>query len=197
MYRIRLGELDAAVRHFRRGGWMSPLLGDRYLDSPPRPFLELAVSDQLRRAGVSTPRVLCAVVTSARPGYRADLATEWLEPGHDLETLLAPNRYPEDIRIAAMRAAGTLVGRAHRCGLDHPDLNIGNVFVQPLTNGQWQAALLDLDRARIAEPDGSRATANLERFQRSLEKVRRSGRVTWGSIELNAFKQAYEEVSGT
>lgn len=176
---------------------MTPLLGDRYLDSPPRPFLELAVSDQLRRAGVSTPRVLCAAVTPARPGYRADLATEWLEPGHDLEALLAPNRYPVDVRVAAMRAAGALVGRAHQCGLDHADLNIGNVFVQPLADGEWQAALLDLDRARIAEPSRARATSNLERFQRSLEKVRRAGRVTWSSVELDAFRLAYDEVSGT
>jgi tRNA A-37 threonylcarbamoyl transferase component Bud32 len=176
---------------------MAPLLGDRYLDSPPRPFLELAVSDQLRRAGVFTPRVLCAVVTSARPGYRGDLGTEWLEPGHDLEELLAPNRYPVDVRISAMRAAGALVGRAHRYGLDHADLNIGNVFVQPSADGQWRAALLDLDRARIAEPDAARANANLERFQRSLKKVRRAGRVTWSRVELDAFKQAYDEVSGT
>lgn len=175
---------------------MAPLLGDRYLDSPPRPFLELAVSEQLRRAGVSTPRVLCAVVTSMRPGYRADLATEWLEPGHDLEALLAPNRYPVDVRIAAMRAAGALVGDAHRCGLDHADLNIGNVFVQPLADGQWGASLLDLDRARVTGPDPARATANLERFQRSLEKVRRAGRVTWSSVELDAFRQAYDSVSG-
>jgi hypothetical protein len=95
------------------------------------------------------------------------------------------------------RRIGTQWTSAHRCGLDHPDLNIGNVFVQPLADGQWQAALLDLDRARIAEPDRARATANLERFQRSLEKVRRAGRVSWSSVELDAFRQAYDEVSGT
>jgi tRNA A-37 threonylcarbamoyl transferase component Bud32 len=95
-----------------------------------------------------------------------------------------------------MRAAGALVGDAHRCGLDHADLNIGNVFVQPLADGQWGASLLDLDRASFAEPDGARATANLERFQRSLEKVRRAGRVTWSSVELDAFRQAYDDASG-
>lgn len=149
VYAVRLGPILAAVRHFHRGGWMGPFLGDRYFDSPPRPFAELAISERIRAAGVATPRVLAAIVTSLRVGYRADLATDWLEPGHDLAALLAPNRYPPSHRRAALEAAGETVGRAHRSGLDHADLNLSNVFVQPWEAGRWTAALIDLDRARM------------------------------------------------
>lgn len=155
LYRVRLGPADAAVRHAHRGGWMRPL-GDRHFDRRRRPFRELATSEALRRAGVPTPRVLGAVVTPASPGYRGDLAIEWLEPGHDLEPLLRPGAYPSEARAAALRAAGRAVGLAHRAGLDHPDLQHRNLFVRPLPGGEWEGFLLDLDRARIV-PRGARS----------------------------------------
>lgn len=153
VYHVRLGPVQAAVRHARRGGWMR-LLGDRYLDRRLRPFCELATSEALRRAGVPTPRVLAAIVTRVRPGYRGDIASEWLEPGHDLEALLRPGAYPTETRSAALRAAGRAVGVAHRAGLDHPDLQHRNLFVRPRPDGAWEGFLLDLDRARF-RPDGA------------------------------------------
>lgn len=153
VHAVRLGPGTVAVRHYRRGGWMAPVLGDRYFDAVPRPFAELAASERLRSAGVETPRVLAAVVTDARPGHRADLATEWLEGGHDLAALLRPGAYPPDTRAAALEAAGRAIGRAHAAGLDHADLNLANLFVRHGTDG-WTAALLDLDRARFRDPAG-------------------------------------------
>jgi len=151
-WRVDLGGTPAAVRHYRRGGWMGPLLGDRYFDRPPRPFAELAVSELLRQAGVSTPPILAAVAYAARPGYRADLATAWIEPGLDLADLLRPGLYPAAERGAALETAGEAVGRAHGAGLDHPDLRPGNLFLRPLGPGRWEAWLLDLDRASLGAP---------------------------------------------
>lgn len=190
-----LGDRRAAVRHARRGGWMRPL-GDLYLGRPPRPLVELAVSARLRAAGVATPRVLAALVIPALVGYRGDLATEWLEPGHDLSTLLTPNVYPVNVRRAGLAAAGREVGHAHAAGLDHPDLNVGNLFLQPAPHGGWTASLLDLDRAAIGNPSGLTARRNLERFVRSLEKERRGGRITWVEAELDAFVQAHAAALG-
>lgn len=171
VYAVRLGPVLAAVRHFHRGGWMAPFLDDRYLDSPPRPFAELAVSERIRAAGVATPRVLAAIVTSMCVGYQADLATDWLEPGHDLAALLAPNRYPASHRRAALQAAGETVGRAHRAGLDHADLNLSNVFVQPRDAGRWTAALIDLDRARM--DDSSSGAFKKKTSAASIDRSRR------------------------
>lgn len=175
-WRVDLGGASAVIRHYRRGGWMGPLLGDRYLDNPPRPFVELSVSEALREAGVRTPRVLAAVVTAARPGYRADIVTERLSPGLDLEELLRPNLYPPAERAAALEEAGRTIGRAHAAGLAHPDLRPRNLFLQPLADGGWQAALLDLDRARIAprnEPPTKKKTsrASTDRSPRSAARA--------------------------
>lgn len=189
----RLAGRRAAVRHARRGGWMRTL-GDRYLDRPPRPFRELAVSVRLRALGISTPEVLAALAIPARPGYRADLATEWIEPGHDLLALLAPNLYPAADRRAGLAAAGREVGRAHRAGLDHPDLNVGNLFLQPAGHG-WRAWLLDLDRAAIGRASTDAARRNVARLVRSLEKERRAGRIAWDDEDLEAFREAHRAES--
>ena len=158
VHEARLGPARAAIRRYRRGGWMRPL-GDRYLDRPPRPFRELTTSEALRAAGVPTPRVLAAVVAPAAIGYRAEIAVEWLGPGHDLEPLLRPAAYPVAARASALRAAGRGVGLAHRAGLDHPDLQHRNLFVRPLADGGWEAFLLDLDRARIRRGGAKKKTS--------------------------------------
>lgn len=161
-WKVDLGGVPAVVRHYRRGGWMGPVLGDRYFDRPPRPFAELRVSEALRSAGVETPRVLAALAAPAGPGYRADLATEWLSPGLDLEEFLRPGLYPAAERRPAIEAAGRLVGRAHAAGLRHPDLRPRNVFLRPREPGRWDAALLDLDRAAIgvADRDAKKKTSS-------------------------------------
>jgi 3-deoxy-D-manno-octulosonic acid kinase len=174
-WRVDLGGLPAAVRHYRRGGWMAPLLGDRYVDRPPRPFAELVVSESLRAAGVPVARVLAAAVYPARPGYRADVATEWLSPGLDLEELLRPGLYPDAERAAAVEAAGHTVGRAHAAGLDHPDLRPRNLFLRPLgPPGAWDALLLDLDRARLVEGGAGRDKIKKKTSRASGDPSRRS-----------------------
>lgn len=190
-WRVVLGGFPAAVRHYRRGGWMAPVLGDRYLDAPPRPFRELAVSETLRGRGVATPRVLVAAATRAGIGYRADLATEWLGPGHDLAALLRAGTYPAAERHAALVAAGREVGRAHAAGLDHPDLQLGNLFLRPPPEA-WRAWLLDLDRARIRPaPSAARAEANLARLERSLAKAVRQGRIAWDREDARALLEGH------
>lgn len=170
---------------------MAPLLGDRYLDRPPRPFRELVVSERLRSAGVFTPRVVAGLAVSARPGYRADLATEWLPGGESLESILAPEALSSDERTEAIEACGETVGEAHAAGLDHPDLNVSNLLLRREAGGAWSAALLDLDRARVGPPDRSAARRNLDRFERSLRKALRADRIRWTEKDREAFAEGY------
>lgn len=182
---------------------MAPLLGDRYLGRPPRPFVELAVSERARAAGIATPRVLAAVVHPARPGYRAEIATEWLPDGLGLGALLVPGAWPDPDRAAALEAAGTVVGRAHAAGLDHPDLNVSNLFLRPSPDGAWTAWILDLDRARFRDRDPPRDAApagfarrNLERLERSIAKARRAGRARWSEPDRAAFLAGWRRGRG-
>lgn len=174
---------------------MAPLLGDRYLGRPPRPFAELAASERARAAGVPTPRILAAVVHPAGIGYRAEVATEWLAPAHDLAALLAPGVWPAKTRAAGLEAAGEAIGRAHAAGLEHPDLNVSNLLLRPEPDGRWFAAILDLDRVRFTDAAGGLrdgdpagfARRGLDRLERSIEKARRAGRARWSPADRTAL----------
>ncbi len=165
-----------AVRRFARGGRVLPtLLGDRFLRwGTPRPVHEARVSEEARRRGVPTPRVVAAMVYPNGPFYRADLVTEFVPEATDLvEDLFDTRRKGPGgaaERLDALRAAGALVLTMARAGLRHEDLHAGNILLQ------WEGAaprgfILDLDRARVLSR-GSNASpgAMLRRLKRSLRK---------------------------
>jgi hypothetical protein len=68
-----------AVRHYRRGGLVARLLGDRYLRvGTSRPFRELEASEAARARRIPTPRVVAAAVYPAGLFYRGDLVTAYI-----------------------------------------------------------------------------------------------------------------------
>lgn len=157
------------VRHYRRGGAVASLLGDRYLRlGTPRPFRELAASEEVRARGVETPRVMAATVYPAGAFYRGDLVTEFVEGARDLAEILFSDDEEPSRRRRAAAAAGALVGDLAEAGVHHRDLNAKNVLL--VGEGEaLRALVLDLDRCRLAAagtaaPRGSM----LERLLRSL-----------------------------
>lgn len=157
------------VRHYRRGGAVAPLLGDRYLRlGTPRPFRELAASEAVRARGVATPRVVAATVHPAGPFYRGDLVTEYVEDARDLAELLFRDDEPDAHRLRVVRAAGALVAELTAAGVRHRDLNAKNVLLAG-EGAALRTLVLDLDRCRLAAPDPRASPeAMLERLLRSL-----------------------------
>lgn len=157
------------VRHYRRGGAVASLLGDRYLRlGTPRPFRELAASEEVRARGVETPRVMAATVYPAGAFYRGDLVTEFVEDARDLaEILFSDDEKPSGRRRAAA-AAGVLVGDLAEAGVHHRDLNAKNVLL--VGEGEaLRALVLDLDRCRLATAGTATPPGPmLERLLRSL-----------------------------
>lgn len=158
------------VRHYRRGGAVASLLGDRYLRlGTPRPFRELAASEEVRARGVETPRVMAATVYPAGAFYRGDLVTEFVEGARDLaEILFTDDEEPSRRRRAAAAAAGALVGDLAEAGVHHRDLNAKNVLL--VGEGEaLRALVLDLDRCRLAAAGTAAPRESmLERLLRSL-----------------------------
>ena len=175
-WRVELGGQPVVVRHYRRGGWMAPSstiatsIGRRVRSPSSR-----SASRCARPA--CRPRVLAAAVYPARPGYRADLVTEWLSPGLDLEEPPVPGstRTPRP-----RRRDGRPHGRARaRRGARPP----GPETPQPLpaaarrTRRLGRRAPRSGPRAhRPGRPPSGGDQKNLERFRRSLEKERRGPR---------------------
>jgi 3-deoxy-D-manno-octulosonic acid kinase len=181
------------VRHYRRGGVVARMLGDRYVRAgEPRPLRELRASVLARTRGVATPEVVAAAVYPAGLVYRADLATRYVPDSADLaDTVLGPARGGVADRVEAWRAAGALLRIAFRAGVAHPDLNMRNILIQRTAGGRM-ALLLDLDRAVVHDSAVSDEVRHsmLSRLQRSRRKLESVAGVCAGSEELAAFEEA-------
>ena len=180
------------VRAYRRGGAVAgPLLGDRYLGrGSGRPVAETLASEEARRRGVPTPRVVAGAVYPAGPlFYRADLVTEFVEGGRELARVLFGAPAGADERGRALAQAGRLLARLAEAGVEHPDLNARNVLLTP--GSQEGALVLDLDRSRVGPEGVPLSPARmLARLERSLEKLgERAGRAL-SSEELDLLRLA-------
>lgn len=156
---------ECVLRHYRRGGMVAKLMGDRYLWSGAdhtRSFTEFRLLARIAALGLpSAPPVACRY---RRHGlfYTADLITRRIVNARTLAECLAAGRL--DGEMAEL--VGALVARFHRAGIWHADLNAHNVLVT-----DDELYLIDFDRGRQREPADSWQQANLLRLRRSLVKL--------------------------
>ncbi len=95
---------DWLIRHYRRGGAVASLLGDRYLRvGVPRPMRELKASAEARRRGIPTPEVITATVHPGPGFYRGDIITAFVPRSTTLADLLF--RPPDGERWAPIRSS--------------------------------------------------------------------------------------------
>jgi tRNA A-37 threonylcarbamoyl transferase component Bud32 len=187
-YGVTLGGVAAVVRHARRGGFLGPVLGDRYLGAP-RLLREIAWSRRLADAGIPTPTVLAGVWRYAGLVHRADVATERV-PGTDLAAALFGDAPPAGAeRAALLRAVGRMVGRLHAAGFVHPDLQLRNVLAGARPGEVW---LLDVESCRPSA-GAADAARNVRRFYRSWGKWNRRRGAHLTPADRGDFEAGYRE----
>jgi len=190
-----------AVRHYLRGGLAAHALHDRYLRSGPnRPSMELSASEAARRRGVPTPRVVLGAWYLAGPFYRADLVTEMIPSAMSLSEALRRDAErarqaggPEGSGADLMHVVGRLVRDAAARGLEHPDLNAGNVVVRT-SAAEPEAWIIDLDGARVHDvPSASHGPRMMARLERSLRKL--GAAASWDTgAAIRALRTGFEGV---
>jgi 3-deoxy-D-manno-octulosonic acid kinase len=156
---------ECVLRHYRRGGLVRALLGDRYLwlgARRSRPFREFRLLAEIARLGLPGP---CAVAARYRRQgllYRADHITHRIAGARTLAECLAGGDLGSELAVEV----GAVVGRFHRAGIWHADLNAHNVLVSAAG-----LHLIDFDRGRQRAPAPGWRRANLQRLRRSLLKL--------------------------
>jgi tRNA A-37 threonylcarbamoyl transferase component Bud32 len=156
------GGHDLVLRHYRRGGAVSPLLGDRFLRGPAagsRAMREFALLGWMRGQGLAVPRPVAARWQPQGLWYRADLLTERIPDAATLAARLQAGQAADWARIGAAIAA------LHAAGVWHADLNCRNI----LLDGGGSVWLIDFDRC-ARRRGGWWQAANLDRLHRSLAK---------------------------
>jgi tRNA A-37 threonylcarbamoyl transferase component Bud32 len=182
----------ALVRRYIRGGFLGRFSRELFLDiGQPRPLKELKISDYARRAGISTPEVLAAVVEKVNGFfYRGALVTREINPAADLQEealRFAPKDRPAVTnKRRCIGSLGRLIARMHGAGIYHADLHLKNI----LKAGE-ELYVLDLDAADIRNPlPEYKKRMNLLRLYRSAEKINRRRRVITRT-DLLRFTRSY------
>lgn len=174
VWRIRVDELDAVLREYRRGGMVRHMVHASYLWTgleSTRAFREFRLLAELHSEGLPVPAPLATRVVRTALWYRAELLTEWLPGARSLVALLSLGEFDE----ATWARIGATLRRLHDAGVDHADLNAHNI----LMDGEGRVFMVDLDRGRRRRAGGRWQRANLARLRHSLEKVHATGRALY------------------
>lgn len=175
------------LRHYRRGGGMARILGDRYWYrgwEASRPWREFMLLQSLRAEALPVPQVIGARMTRDGHWYRGDLITEAIKDSVTLASRLLEGTTSETL----WWQVGHLVARLHRAGVQHADLNAHNILLA----GE-QLWLIDFDRSQ-RRAVGLWCDAVLVRLRRSLLKVSdRSAQAQFSEKDWITVLAAYRE----
>lgn len=163
---IPLGEGGGVLRHYRRGGMLGSVRGDRFW-GPDRFLAELRASEAIRAVGVPSPEILGLYLRrTAGPYFRGWVISKHVPGGSNLRDWVH-QRLP-DLRERAriLRLSAESIASLHAAGCLHGDLNLANLLLAGDV-----IHVLDLDGARLRPSLGARERCgDLLRLYRSLAK---------------------------
>lgn len=181
------GGVHVVVRRLRHGGWLGPLLGDRYLDAE-RAARELEATARLRERGAPVPDPVFALALRRGPCWTHALATVYEEGAADALAFLASAPGEERV-LRAAAACGVALRRFHDAGGRHADLHVKNLLLREARAGA-EVIVIDLDRGAAGPPaEPARRARELGRLWRSL--VKRGIAAQVGQRGVAAFFSSY------
>jgi 3-deoxy-D-manno-octulosonic acid kinase len=188
---IDTGTQRWVLRHYRRGGWMSALLADRYLwrgAEQTRAFREWRLLQNLHAQQLPVPAPIATRYVRSGIWYRADLLTEALPPARTLAETVSTG-----VRVDAVwRNVGSTLARFHRAGVRHADLNAHNI----LLGVDAEVWVLDFDRG-VQTQRGAWEQQVLVRLHRSLCKVLRAAGRELAAQDWRLLLDAYAAADRT
>jgi len=170
--RLPDGEI-ALIREYRHGGFFRNLTGAWFFSWPPRPFRELAITEELRRRGLRTVEVYAACVSRAQgPFYRGWLITRQLSHAEDIWSALQSGLVRRVGLPVALQAMAESVRAMHREGVYHGDLNLKNILLR-VENSAVKGYIIDFDKAKLflGQLPPELVKKNLARLLRSARKL--------------------------
>jgi len=174
---IRLRHLangeTAVIRRYLHGGALLRVTGAWFFTWPPRPFRELAITEELRRRGLRTVEVYAACISRPTgPFYRGWLITRQLPGAEDLWSALRSGLAERLGLERALEIAAESVAALHREGVYHADLNLKNILLRA-EESSIAAYIIDFDKAKLllGKLPPPLRTKNLARLERSVRKL--------------------------
>ena len=180
---------DLVLRHYHRGGWISTLLGDRYIYTGlkrSRAWCEWYLLEKMTAIGLPVPRPVAARVVRDGVFYRQDILIRRIADAVTLSQRLQEGGLPSGL----WTEVGKCIQKFHAAGVYHADLNAHNI----LLDGEGQVYLIDFDKGEMRE-QGTWQVSNIERLKRSLNKLKQLDQKATGfsftEDDWSAFLQGY------
>ena len=170
---VQLDCMQAALRHYRRGGLFGKLVKDQYWFSgweQTRSAQELNLLQVLIDADVNVPRPIAARAVKTGLTYQADLLSERIPNARDLVSILQEKPLPE----VMYQKIGQEIAKMHKVNVNHTDLNIHNILI----DGQDKVWIIDFDKC-CQQSDGDWKQSNLDRLKRSFLKEKKKHQIHW------------------
>ena len=181
---IQLDAMQAALRHYRRGGLFGKLVKDHYYFSgweQTRSAQELNLLQTLMDARVNVPRPIAARAVKTGLTYQADLLSERIPNARDLVSILLEKPLPE----VMYQKIGQEIAKMHNVNVNHTDLNIHNILI----DDQDKVWIIDFDKCH-QQADGDWKQSNLDRLKRSFEKERKNKSISWSQADFDLLVNA-------
>ncbi|EIV8468224.1 3-deoxy-D-manno-octulosonic acid kinase [Vibrio vulnificus] len=185
---IQLQQLQAALRHYRRGGLFGKLVKDHYWFTrweQTRSLQEFNLLRALIESGVNVPRPIAARAVKTGLTYQADLLSERIPNAKDLVSILQENPLPE----AMYQKVGQEIAKMHNVNVNHTDLNIHNILI----DDKEKVWIIDFDKC-YQQPDGDWKQGNLERLKRSFLKELNKYQLHWNLAEFEQLESTYRQL---
>ncbi|WFB48049.1 3-deoxy-D-manno-octulosonic acid kinase [Vibrio coralliilyticus] len=181
---VQTETIEAALRHYRRGGLFGKLVEDSYLFSSwekTRSYQEFQLLNTLIEAGVNVPRPIAARTVKSGVTYKADLLSEKITNARGLVSILMERPLPEEM----YQKVGLEIRKMHDVQVNHTDLNIHNILIDE-HDKVW---IIDFDKCYQQSGEYWKK-GNLDRLKRSfLKEVGKSG-IIWTNKDFEFLLQS-------
>ena len=176
---VELETLDAALRHYRRGGLFGKLISDSYLFTGlqnTRSYQEFELLATLSNQGVNVPRPIAARVVKHGFTYKADLLSEKIPNARDLVAILKEKSLSKEM----YQKIGQEIRKMHAAQVNHTDLNIHNILI----DSDEKVWIIDFDKC-FQQSGESWKQSNWERLKRSFMKEQKKCQIHWCAKDFN------------
>jgi hypothetical protein len=154
------------LKQLRRGGALGFLWRDRFYGTR-RLLANLDTPLAAAERGIPTPAPVALLLAEGpRRCFRGWIAFEEIAAARDLIDRWTTGHAPEQ---AELELVISLVRQMHAAGLEHRDLNLGNILLRTAPGGSPEALVIDLDRARLHD-----RPLRFGLRQRALRRIERS-----------------------
>lgn len=182
---IQLAGIQAALRHYRRGGLFGKIVSDHYLFfgwKNSRAYREFQLLAKLADGEANVPKPIAARVVKRTFCYQADLLSEKIPNTDDLVSILER----EPLSNILYQSIGKEIRKMHDLQVNHTDLNIHNILVDN-NSVVW---LIDFDKCGVKEGD-SWKESNLSRLKRSFYKEKNKRDICWQESDFEQLLIGY------